>query len=237
MDIPVILTTTSVIILYTHSTVKSAFFLIFIPLIMVNKILFYELIFVVILILIRLSAVIIKIKKRDKRMRLVNDKNANDPENPFEGLRNMAFDISLQQLGLDIKDSEIYGVIMDRETGNANVTLVAYKTGDASLYFSSGGGIIGGGQKHTVNSAAKILVKQASVYFDKSKIMYAVPLPDKDCIRFYFLTAKGKYCIHEEMKNIRNNTSPYVDFFEKANDLITEIRKTEEKEEYKIPVF
>ena len=192
---------------------------------MVNKLLLYEVIFVGLIILYKILSVSILTFKKNNRIRQINEKNAADIDNPFESLRKMAFDMSLQLLDLTLKDSEIYGVIMDWDIGDGIATLVAYKTGDASLYLSSGGGVIGGGQSHYVNTAAKTLVKEATLYFDKSKVMYAIPLPDKDSIRFYFLTAKGKYCIHEQMKNISNNTSPYVDFFDKANNLITELRK------------
>jgi len=197
---------------------------------MVDKILFYEIIFVGVIILYKILDVAIQTNKKISWMRQQNEKKANDADNPYEGLRKMAFDISLQQPGLTLNDSEIYGVIMDWDIGDGIATLVAYKTGDASLYFSSGGGVIGGGQRHYVIMAAKKLVKEATAYFDESKVMYAIPLPDKNSIRFYFLTAKGKYCIHEQLKNILNNTSIYVDYFDKANDLITELRKTVKEE-------
>ena len=197
---------------------------------MVDKILFYEIIFVGVIILYKILDVAIQTNKKNSWMRQQNEKKANDADNPYEGLRKMAFDISLQQPGLTLNDSEIYGVIMDWDIGDGIATLVAYKTGDASLYFSSGGGVIGGGQNHYVCNAAKKFVKEATVYFDKSKIMYAIPLPDKNSIRFYFLTAKGKYCIHEQLKNIQNKTSAYSDYFGIANDLITELRKTIKEE-------
>jgi hypothetical protein len=197
---------------------------------MVNKILFYELIFVGVIILYNILAVTIQTNKKNNRIRLSNKKNENDMDNPYVGLRKMAFDMSFQQLGLTLNDSDIYGVILDWDIGDGIVTLVAYKTGDASLYFSSGGGVIGGGQNHYICSAAKKFVKEATVYFNESKVIYATPLPDKNSIRFYFLTAKGKHCIHEQLKNIRNKTSAYYDYFGIANDLITELRKTIKEE-------
>jgi hypothetical protein len=193
---------------------------------MVNKILFYEFIFVGLIILYNVLDDAIQTNKKNKRIRKTNEKNADYLDNPYKGLRKMAFDMSFQQLGLTLNDSDIYGVILDWDTGDGVATLAAYKTGDASLYFSSGGGVIGGGQNQHVSSAAKKFVKEATVYFDKSKVMYAIPLPDKNSIRLYFLTAKGKYCIHEQLKNTQNNTSDYNDYFGKANDLISELRKT-----------
>jgi hypothetical protein len=69
-----------------------------------------------------------------------------DPkDNLFEVLRKQAFDITPLQLELTLNGTEIYGVIMDWDLGNGIMTLVTYKTGDASMYLSSGGGVIGGG--------------------------------------------------------------------------------------------
>jgi len=103
---------------------------------MVNKILFYELIFVGVIILYNILAVAIQTNKKNNGIILSNKKNANDMDNPYVGLRKMAFDMSFQQLGLTLTDSNIYGVILDWDIGDGIVTLVAYKTGDASLYFS-----------------------------------------------------------------------------------------------------
>jgi len=76
-------------------------------------------------------------------------------------------------------DSEIFGVIMDWEIGGGFATLVVFKTGYASIYLSSGGGVIGGGPNPNVNRAAKLFVDQAKNYFDKSNRMYAIPLAEK----------------------------------------------------------
>lgn len=193
---------------------------------MINKILFYEIILVGIIIFYRILAAANRANKKKNRMKQLDEINANETGNPYGGLRKMAFDIDIQQLSLTGIDSEIYGFIMDWDIGNGIATLVAYKTGDASLYLSSGGGVIGGGQNHNIILATQKLVNEANVYLEKSKVMYAIPLPDKDGVRFYFLTTKGKYCIHEQLKNIQNKTSAFVELFDNANELITEIRKT-----------
>ncbi len=69
----------------------------------------------------------------------------------------MAFTTTPEQLGLSMPTDKtsVYGVAMDWEMGSATATTTAYQTGDASLYLSSGGGVIGGGQHQKINSAAK----------------------------------------------------------------------------------
>ena len=152
-------------------------------------------------------------------------------ENAFEGLRNMAFSATPEQLGLSLPTDKtvVYGVIMDWEMGGATATAVSYQTGDASLYLSSGGGVIGGGQHQNVNSAAKQFVVLAQTFLDKATKTETTPLPKENVVKFYLLTNKGVYVGQEEMKNFENNTSIWLGLFEEGNNVLTELRKTSEK--------
>ena len=152
-------------------------------------------------------------------------------DNPFEGLRDMAFTATPEQLGLSLPTDKtvIYGVIMDWEMGGATVTTVSYQTGDASLYLSSGGGVIGGGQHQNVNSAAKQFVSLAQTFLDNTNKTETTPLPSTDEVRFYLVTNKGVYVGQEKMKNFENNSSTWLKLFEEGNNVLTELRKTSEK--------
>ena len=143
---------------------------------------------------------------------LIPDQNTTKPkvhqtkENAFEGLRNMAFTVTPDQLGLKLATDKtvVYGVVMDWEMGGATATTVSYQTGDASLYLSSGGGVIGGGQHENVNSAAKRFVTLAQTFIDKTTKTETTPLPSTDEVKFYLLTNKGIFVGQEKMKNFEN---------------------------------
>ncbi len=152
-------------------------------------------------------------------------------DNAFEGLRNMAITASPEQLGLSLPTDKtiVYGIIMDWEMGGATASTVAYQTGDASLYLSSGGGVIGGGQHQKVNSAAKQFVSLAQTFLDKTTKAEATPLPSTDEVKFYLLTNKGVFIAQEQMKKFENNSSSWLKLFEEGNILLTELRKTSEK--------
>jgi len=152
-------------------------------------------------------------------------------DNAFEGLRNMAFTTTPVQLGLSLPTDKpiVYGVIMDWEMGGATASTVAYQTGDASLYLSSGGGVIGGGQHQNVNTAAKEFVSLAQTFLDKTTKTETTPLPSTDEVKFYLLTNKGVYVGQEQMKNFENNSSTWLKLFEEGNIVLTELRKTSEK--------
>lgn len=157
--------------------------------------------------------------------------NPETTENAFEGLRNMAFSATPEQLGLSLPTDKtvVYGVIMDWEMGGATATIVSYQTGDASLYLSSGGGVIGGGQHQNVNSAAKQFVSLAQTFLDKTIKTETTPLPSNDEVKFYLLTNKGVFVGQETMKNFENNSSSWLRLFEEGNNVLTELRKTSEK--------
>jgi hypothetical protein len=152
-------------------------------------------------------------------------------ENAFERLRNMAFSVTPEQLGLSLPTDKtvVYGVIMDWEMGGATATTVSYQTGDASLYLSSGGGVVGGGQHQNVNHAAKHFVALAQTFLDKTIKTDLTALPSTDEVKFYLLTNKGIYLGQEQMKHFENNTSAWIPLFEEGNIVLTELRNTSER--------
>lgn len=153
-------------------------------------------------------------------------------ENPYDGLRNMAFKVKPEQLGLSLPADKtiVYGVIMDWGLESGIATTVTYETGDASLYLSSGGGVIGGGQYPNVNSAAKKFVVLGQTFLRKAAKTEATPSPGRDVVKFYFLTNNGIYVGEDQMKNFDDKSSPWFDLFEEGNKVLTELRMTSEKQ-------
>jgi len=150
-----------------------------------------------------------------------------DPNNnPYNDLRNLDLGSTIEQIGiqLPVDQTKIYGVIMDWYLGEGTATLVALLSGDASLYLSSGGGVIGGRGYDNVKKAAEDFIEKAESYLSKTVKTDSTPLPDKDGVTFYLLTNKGKFVGREEMKNFDNETSQWLDLFVEGNKLITEIR-------------
>ncbi len=90
-------------------------------------------------------------------------------DNPYHGLRNLRLSMTADQLGFEKnnKKNSVYGIIMDWDLGNGIVTLTAFKTGEASIYFSNGGGILGGGQDEKVRTAVLQYVDKGQDYLTK----------------------------------------------------------------------
>jgi hypothetical protein len=113
------------------------------------------------------------------------------------GLRNMALGITREKAGLPATfvPSEPWGVIMDWVVSNATATIIAFSNGHASIYLSTGGGFIGGGESHeSVRNAAKKMVAVAVECQPHTHATSEYPLPQKqDEVVFYLLTDAGTF--------------------------------------------
>lgn len=148
-----------------------------------------------------------------------------DNRKMFEELRQQALAVKAEDLKLTLspKKVSVYGVVMDWDMPEGGATTVAFSTGDASLYNSAGGGVIGGLTHKNVQNAAKELLRKADGFVTMASLSVGTPLPKKDCVRFYLLTNKGIYTFEEKMSSFENETSPWFPFFEEVNKVITEL--------------
>lgn len=151
-------------------------------------------------------------------------------KNMYTDMRNMAFSVTPQQLGITIADDKttVYGVIMDWGMDANTATLVAYQTGDASIYLSSGGGTIGGGQHASVSKVAKQYISQAQSFMAHAAKTDNTQLPADNEVIFYLLTNNGIYTGRDNINNFENASSAWLPMFTNANDVITALRQVSE---------
>ncbi|MBE99737.1 hypothetical protein [Flavobacterium coralii] len=166
-----------------------------------------------------------KFNDKEKKTDIVNDK-AGETTNKYNALRQQAFTVTTENLGIKLKDSlEVYGLIMDWGIDDEVATVVSYASGDASLYLSSGGGIIGGGSHENIDVAAKGLVYEANHYLEgNDTTVEKFAMPGKDEVFFYFITQKGVYMKHDNMTNLENRTSEVQFLFDKGNIVLEQLR-------------
>jgi hypothetical protein len=155
-----------------------------------------------------------------------------DKENLYPELRNRALSTTAEQLNLklDNEKTNVYGVIMDWDIGSAVVTIVAFKTGDASMYLSSGQVYIGGYACENIRTAALAFVNEAQNYVPKAKITYYTAALGKRCVRFYLLTNKLTFTFQETVENLTDNNSEWRKLFDLGNNVVTEYRTIVDKQ-------
>jgi len=138
-------------------------------------------------------------------------------------LRGTASEFSIEPLG------GVWGVLMETGYPEAAATLVALADGSASLYFSSGGGVVGGGPNPAVNLAARRLVELSAEHAPELSITKAFPLPDTGDVRFYVLTTHGVLGSTAHEETLHAGGHPLSDIFFAGHEVIGRLREVSEE--------
>ena len=110
----------------------------------------------------------------------------------YLALREVAFSTKPEDVEIKRTAAEqVYGVIVEFQAEGGLVTAVGFASGDASVYYSTGGGKIGGRREALVAGAAKSLVAQAQVQLTDLPSVQAYPTPEPGRVRVYALTTNG----------------------------------------------
>jgi len=147
----------------------------------------------------------------------------------YSGLRNMVLTTKPEAVGLKPSASEIWGIVMETGYPEAVVSLVALADGTVSIYFSNGGGIIGLGPHPGPQKAGKAFISLAQQYSKYGKPTEKHPLPETAYTRFYFLTGRGVTTAEAKEEDLGYGRHQLSPLFHKGHDLISEIRKVDEK--------
>ncbi len=150
----------------------------------------------------------------------------------YPELRNKILTTKPQQLGLthDNYPHTVWGAAMETGYSHGTVTLVGLCDGTASLYFSSGGGILGAGQHPGPNKAAAVLVQTANDYTSACLPVTQFPYPRQGETRFYLLTFTGVISATALENELGQHRHPLSPLFYAAQTLITQIRLLEGEE-------
>lgn len=144
----------------------------------------------------------------------------------YEQLREMALRTTARDLGLAVTGSEpfVFGVVMDMDIDGETATLVSFETGDASLYLSTGGGMIGGGAHPNVAEASRRLVAAARPHLQDLSSVHAFPRPGRGGCIFYVLTTNGVFAISESVERLAGGASPLSPLFAAGNEALAQLR-------------
>jgi hypothetical protein len=170
------------------------------------------------------AGIIIHFARKGRKQQVAANKTS--AGSSYSDQRNLALSITPYQLKLAIPDDKtmVYGVVMDWNMGATTMTLVAYITGAANMYLSTGGGVSNGGADPNVGEAAVEFVVATQEYLDRAIPTNTTDIPAQGCVRFYLLTNKGVYAIQEHVKHFDDNSSILLGLFQKGNDVVTAMR-------------
>jgi hypothetical protein len=118
-------------------------------------------------------------------------------------------------------------VVMEFGRPNAIVTLVGMSDGTASIYFSSGGGILGTGSDENVRQIAQEFADAGNAVLRSENIVSSHPVPVTAHVRFYLVAANVVKTVEAEENELGNNLHRCSSLFHKGHELIDAIRRTE----------
>jgi hypothetical protein len=160
-----------------------------------------------------------------------SDKSQTPDPKVYVGLRDMVLQGSRAKFGLAPGSSpkEPYAVVMDWDVQSGTATVVAIADGTASVYLSSGGGFIGGGQSHeSIRRAAKKVVEMASEVLPLMQVTTTYPLPQQGQVTFYLLTDAGVFTAGVSEEDLRTHRSPLSKLGDSVQVIVTEYRRMDQ---------
>ena len=154
------------------------------------------------------------------------NQKAIEPTEVYHNLRRQILSLHPGDAGIEPTPEmpHVWGVLMETGYPEAVVTLLSLADGTTSLYFSSGGGLIGGGQHPTVAQASQSFVAAAGAYYQKMTLTWSFPLPGVGRVKFYVLTYSGIYTADADENELGHRKHELSPLFYDGQDVITQFR-------------
>jgi hypothetical protein len=153
------------------------------------------------------------------------------PAEVSQGLREQAFLVEPAQVSAkgSPENPQTWGLIMETGYPKAVASLVAFCDGTTSMYFSSGGGVIGAGQHAAVREASKALLASADACLEDFAPATAHPLPGAGRVRFYARTFDGLKFAEAEEKELGEGRHRLSPLFHAGHRVIAHLRQISER--------
>lgn len=151
----------------------------------------------------------------------------------YSRLRDQILRASPEELGIEVGPGSptVWGVLMESGYGAVPVTLVALKDGNASLYFGTGGGVIGGHAHASVRRVAGEMVQVAQRHLPAMTLSDSFPLPAAGRVRFYVLTNTGTFTSEAGEQVLVDGRGELSPLFHAGQRVVTELRNISESGE------
>lgn len=153
------------------------------------------------------------------------------PKEMSNELRSMVLNLNPKDVGITKGNfpHTVFALVMETGFPEGSFTLSSIADGSTSLYFSNGGGIIGGGEHKEVLDASTRLLSEAQHFYEKANKVTDYPKPNAGDVIFYFITFDGVRSYSAKEEDLGNERDDLSNLFFAAHNVITELRKIEDK--------
>lgn len=151
-----------------------------------------------------------------------------DPAEAYDGLRRLALNLTAESLGADAPpEAPVVAMLMDSGMAKAVATLVGVADGTTSLYYSTGGGVIGAGTRHDVAAATHRWLRVAGELLGQLSPIEEAPLPSEGMVQFVAVTHGGLFGAVAPTAELGERLHALSPLFYAAHGVITQIRLTQ----------
>ena len=154
------------------------------------------------------------------------------PSNAMVELREKVFSITPADIGIapSATHSQVWGVVMEFQQSGVVVSVVGFADGTTSLYLSSGGGVIGGGEHPSIKTATTQWLQVAEQHLSEMTPAAEHPFPKLGRVCFYVLTYKGLLTADVDEEALKQRSHVLFPIFYAGHEVITQLRLMEEKQ-------
>jgi hypothetical protein len=128
-------------------------------------------------------------------------------------------------VGADAPPDKPVVALMDIGFPNATATVFGAARGDASIYLSSGGGVLGGIGHKNVRVAAIAFVHESSKHLGQMTVTSDFSYPETGHVRFYTRTRDAVYMTDRPETELGEKRDALWPLFYAGQDVITQLRQ------------
>lgn len=153
------------------------------------------------------------------------------PAQTYFQLRDRILSLNPSEMGLVPSRlvPHVWGVVMETGYPVGSATLVCLADGTTSLYFSTGGGILGSSEYTPIAEASRALVTLAESNLQHASLIHEFPLPEVGQVRFILLTYSGLFTGEAPQRTLAVGDHELSTLYLKAQGILEQLRLLAEK--------
>jgi len=154
-----------------------------------------------------------------------------EPDQVYLQLRTRIIHLEPGEVGLSPSNTapHVWGVMMETGYKVGSASLVCLADGTTSLYYSTGGGMLGSAEYTPVSEASKALVSQAEDHLNHFLSGNEFPLPEVGQVSFILLTFSGLHTAEVPEKTLAAGKHLLSPLYLKAHETLEQLRLLAEK--------
>ena len=155
-----------------------------------------------------------------------------EPAQTYLQLRGRILSLNPEELHLTSSSNapHVWGVLVETGYEVGVATLVSFADGTTSLYYSTGGGLLGSSDYTSLAEASKTLVAEAERHLQHmSKIKDDITLPEIGQVSFILLTYSGAFSAIASEQQLASGSHPLSLLYTQARTTIEQLRVLADK--------